>query len=201
MPPRQYMASLVIDAPPPPPALLLYHIGEFAKPSAQVMSNHVNNAGISEIFGRIASLTQLKGENVFIVRAYQRAARTIKDLPVELDQYVREGGHLRDIEDIGEAIARKINELLDTGRLDFYEKLKADFPPGLLEIMDSPGVRPKTAMLIWGQLGVTTVQELESAIEDGRVQRLPRMGGKQAQNILRTLRAASSSTKVPDAVR
>ena len=67
----------------------------------------MNNARISEIFGRIASLTQLKGENVFIVRAYQRAAVTIKELPVELEQYVREGGRLRKIDDIGEAIAKK----------------------------------------------------------------------------------------------
>ncbi len=165
------------------------------------MSNPMNNARISEIFGRIASLTQLKGENVFIVRAYQRAAGTIKDLPVELDQYVREGRRLRDIDGIGEAIARKITEILDTGRLDFYEKLKAEFPPGLLEIMDIPGVGPKTATLIWGQLGVTTIRELEAAIEDGRVERLPRMGGKQAQNILRTLRAGYSSAGLPDVVR
>ncbi len=168
---------------------------------AQVMSNLMNNARISEIFGRIASLTQLNGENVFIVRAYQRAAGTIKDLPMELDQYVREGGRLREIEGIGEAIAKKITEILDTRRLDFYERPKAEFPPGLLEIMGIPGVGPKTAMLIWGQLGITTIQELEAAIEDGRINRLPRMGEKQAQNILRTLRAAYPSSKVSDAVR
>ena len=165
------------------------------------MSNLMDNANISEIFGRIASLTQLKGENVFIVRAYQRAAGTIKDMPVELEQYVSEGGRLRDIDGIGEAIAKKITEILDTGRLGFYEKLKAEFPPGLLDIMNIPGVGPKTAALIWGQLGVTTVQELESVIADGKFEQLPRMGTKQAQNILRTLRTSSSSSKVPDAVR
>lgn len=161
----------------------------------------MNNARISEIFSRIASLSQLKGENVFVVRAYQRAALTIKDLPVELEQYVREGGKLRDIGDIGEAISKKITEILDTGALGFYEKLKAEFPTGLLEIMDISGVGPKTAMLIWGQLGVTTVQDLEAALEDGRVERLPRMGGRQAQNILGALRAGYSGSKVPNAVR
>jgi DNA polymerase (family 10) len=165
------------------------------------MSNLMDNAHISEIFARIASLTQLKGENVFIVRAYQRAARTIKELPVELEQYVREGGRLQKIDDIGEAIASKITEVLDTGQLGFYEKLKAEFPPGLLEVMEIPGVGPKTAALAWGQLGVTTVQELESAIEDGRFERLPRMGHKQAQNILSALRASASGSRVPNTVR
>ena len=161
----------------------------------------MNNASISEIFGRIASLSQLKGENVFIVRAYQRAAQTIKYLPVELEEYVRQGDDLREIEDIGEAIAKKITELLDTGRLDFYEKLTAEFPAGLLEIMDIPGVGPKTAMLICGQLGVNTLRELEEALEDGRVEQLPRMGEKQATNILRMLRAGYSSSGLRNAAR
>ena len=148
----------------------------------------MNNARISEIFDKISALSQLKGESVFIVRAYQRVAHTIERLPVELDQYVREGKDLKEIAGIGDAIAKKIQELLESGSLQFYEQLKAEFPPGLLEIMDIPGVGPKTALLICNELGINTVEELERAIEDGRVEKRPRLGKKAADNILRHLR-------------
>ena len=88
----------------------------------------MNNIQLAELFQRIAAPTKLKGESIFIVRAYQRAARTIEQLPVELEQYVAEGRDLKEIPGVGDAIAKKIQELLETGRLEFYEKLKAEFP-------------------------------------------------------------------------
>lgn len=148
----------------------------------------MNNAQIADIFEKIAALSELKGESVFVVRAYQRAAYTIERLPVELGLYVREGKNLKEIGGVGDAIARKIQELLDTGRLAFYERLQAEFPPGLLKLMDIPGVGPKTALRICQELSVTTTEELERAIEDGRVERLPRLGKKTAENMLRHLR-------------
>ena len=148
----------------------------------------MNNAEIAEVFRKISALSELKGGSVFVVRAYQRAAHTIERLPVELALYVREGRDLKEIGGIGDAIAKKIRELLDTGRLEFYERLQAEFPPGLLRIMDIPGVGPKTALRICQELGVATVEDLEQAIEDGRVERLPRLGKKAAENILRHLR-------------
>ncbi len=148
----------------------------------------MNNTQIAEVFDKISSLSQLKGESVFVVRAYQRAAHTIERSPVELEQYVGEGKDLKEIDGIGDAIAKKIRELLDTGNLKFYETLKAEFPPGLLEIMDIPGVGPKTALRLVDDLGVSTVDDLEQAIEDGRVEEMPRLGKKAADNILRHLR-------------
>jgi len=148
----------------------------------------MNNAQIAEIFDKISALSQLKGESVFVVRAYQRVAHTIGQMPQELDQYVKEGKDLKEIPGIGDAISKKILELLSTGRLEFYEKLKAEFPPGLLEIMEIPGVGPKTALRLCQELGITSVDELERAIEDGRVESLPRLGKKTAENILRHLR-------------
>ena len=148
----------------------------------------MNNTQIAEVFDKISSLSQLKGESVFVIRAYQRAAHTIERSPVELEQYVREDKDLKEIDGIGDAIAKKILELLDTGRLEFYESLKAEFPPGLLEIMDIPGVGPKTALRLVDELGVNTVDDLEQAIEDGRVEQMPRLGKKAADNILRHLR-------------
>ena len=148
----------------------------------------MNNAQIAAIFDKISALSALKDESVFVVRAYQRAAHTISRLPVELEQYEAEGRDLLEIPGIGDAIAKKIHELLETGSLEFYEKLKAEFPEGLLEIMDVPGVGPKTALRLCQEMGVATVEELEEAIEDGHVARLPRLGKKAADNILRHLR-------------
>ena len=149
----------------------------------------MNNLQIAEVFTKIAALTELKGEGNFVVRAYQRAAHTIERLPVELEQYVAEGNNLRELSGIGEAIAKKIRELLETGRLEFYEELKAEFPEGLLQLLDVPGIGPKTAMLVCTELGVSAVEQLEAAIEDGRVAGLPRLGEKAAENILRHIRS------------
>ena len=88
----------------------------------------MKNIQLAELFQKIAALTKLKGESIFVVRAYQRAALTIEQLPVELEQYVAEGRSLKEIPGVGDAIAKKIRELLETGRLEFYEKLKAQFP-------------------------------------------------------------------------
>ena len=145
----------------------------------------MNNSQIAEVFENIAGLLEIKGDVVFKIRAYQRAARTIEHLPMELEQMVREEKDLREIPGIGRAISDKIQELVSSGRLEFYEKLKADFPDGLLTLMGVPGIGPKTALRISEELGISTVEGLEKAIEDGLVAKLPRLGEKAADNILR----------------
>ena len=82
---------------------------------------------------------------MFTVRAYQRAARTIDHLPVELSRMVQDGENLREIPGIGEAISQKIQELVKTGNLEYYEGLKGEFPEGILTLMDVPGIGPKTS--------------------------------------------------------
>jgi DNA polymerase (family 10) len=89
----------------------------------------MKNAEIAIVFQDIAELLEIKGENPFKIRAYQRAAHTIEHLPTELEQLARED-KLREVPGIGEAIARKISELVNTGQLEFYQKLKAEFPGG-----------------------------------------------------------------------
>ena len=86
----------------------------------------MNNAEIAEVFENIVGLLQTKKDLVFKIRAYQRAARTIEGLPEELDKMVEEGKDLREIHGIGAAIANKIQELVSTGRLAYYEKLQAE---------------------------------------------------------------------------
>ena len=90
----------------------------------------MKNSEIVKVFQDIADLLELKGENPFKIRAYQRAVRSIEHLPVEVEQLARED-RLKEIRGVGEAINKKITELVDTGRLEYYEKLKAEFPEGI----------------------------------------------------------------------
>jgi DNA polymerase (family 10) len=87
----------------------------------------VKNEAIARIFQDIANLLELKKENPFKIRAYRRAADTIEELDVELEQFMEEG-RLREIPGIGMAISKKITELLTTGHLEFYERLCSEFP-------------------------------------------------------------------------
>ena len=89
----------------------------------------MKNSEIARVFQDIADLLELKGENPFKIRAYQKAVRSIEHLPVEAEQLVRED-RLKEVPGVGEAIAKKTTELVTTGRLEYYEKLKAEFPEG-----------------------------------------------------------------------
>jgi DNA polymerase (family 10) len=89
----------------------------------------MKNAEIAAVFEDIASRLELKKNNIFKIRAYRRVARSIEELPVEVEQLFRED-RLREIAGAGEAISKKITELVTTGKLEYYEKLKAEPPPG-----------------------------------------------------------------------
>jgi len=148
----------------------------------------MKNSEIAKVFDDIADFLELKGENLFKIRAYQRVVRAIEHLPVEVEKLVAED-RLREIPGVGEAITKKITELVTTGRLGYYEELRAQFPEGISTLLDIPGIGPKTAMLLSTELGIKTVDELEAAIIDGKVASLPRMGDKTTENILRHIQA------------
>ncbi len=148
----------------------------------------MKNSEVAKVFQDIADLLELKGENLFKIRAYQRVVRSIEHLPVEVEQLVAED-RLQEVPGAGEAITKKITELVTTGKLDYYEKLKAEFPEGISPLLDVPGIGPKTAMLLSSELGISSVDELETAISSGKVASLPRMGDKITENILRHIQA------------
>ncbi len=148
----------------------------------------MKNAAIAKVFKDIADLLELKGENVFKVRAYQRAAHTIENLAGEVEK-LAEQDRLRDVTGVGEAIAKKIQELVSTGRLEYYEKLRAGFPEGTSSLLEVPGIGPRTALRLAQELDVKNVDELEAAIKDGRVASLFRMGQKTAENMLHQIQA------------
>ena len=157
-------------------------------------ASRVRNPDIAEVFEDIASLLEIKGE-VFTVRAYRRASQTIRDLPVELDRMVADGADLREIPGIGDAISKKIAEMVATGSLDYYDRLRGEFPDGVIQMLRVPGLGPRLITRVWKELGVTTLDELETAIEDGRLETLPRMGRKAAASILENVRAMRSGAE------
>jgi DNA polymerase (family 10) len=150
----------------------------------------MKNTAIAKVFSDIADLLELKGENQFKIRAYQKAVRAIEHYPKEIRIMVDEGEDLKSIPGVGDAIAKKTTELVETGKLEYYEKLKAEFPEGIINLLDIPGIGPKTANKLCSELGITSVDSLEQAIKDGRVARLFRLGEKTANNILQQIEAS-----------
>ncbi len=149
----------------------------------------MKNSKVAKVFQDIADLLELKGENVFKIRAYQKAARAIEHYPRELKVMLDEGEDLQSVPGVGEAIAKKTTELITTGKLGYYENLKAEFPQGITNLLAIPGIGPKTANKLSSELGISSVDELERAINEGRVAHLFRLGEKTADNILHQIQA------------
>lgn len=148
-----------------------------------------DNQEVERVFTDIATLLQLKGESVFKVRAYTRAAEVFEHLPGQVALIARDEDALKEIPGIGKAIASKTHELVATGKMEFFEKLRGEFAPGLLDIMTVPEVGPKTAMRAAEELGIGSLDDLEAALRDGSFATLPRVGEKKARSILRHLEA------------
>ncbi|HHF59075.1 MAG TPA: DNA polymerase/3'-5' exonuclease PolX [Thermoplasmatales archaeon] len=144
----------------------------------------MRNKEIAEIFYQIADLLEIKGELEFKVRAYRRAAQRIETLEEDIEELCRKG-KLRSIPGIGESIASKIKELIETGRLEYLEKLKREVPEDLIRLMDIPGVGPKKALVLYKKLGITTVEQLRDACKKGRLRHLEGFGELTERNILR----------------
>lgn len=153
----------------------------------------LTNREMAEIFENIADMLEIKGESRFRFLSYRRAGETLGDLPRDLQAYA-DDGTLRDIPGVGDAIAKKIEELLQTGKLDYYEKLKADVPIELLQIKRISGVGPKKAKLFWDELNITTISQLEEAAKSGKLRQLAGMGAKSEQKIIDGIEALARNT-------
>ncbi len=107
-------------------------------------------------------------------------------------------GKLEEIPGVGKAIAEKIDELLSTGKLEFLEKLKKEVPPSLAEWLKVPSLGPKKVSMIWKELKITTLPELEQAAKDGKLRDLPSMGPKSEATILAGIASlARRSQRIP----
>ncbi len=149
----------------------------------------LTNEHIAELFENMGSLLEMKGDTIFKIRAYQRAARTIEQLSSPLAQAVENGEDLTKIPGVGKAISEKIVEFIGTGQVAAYQRLLEELPPGVLDLKDIPGIGPKTAVAIGVELGISTVEGVAEAAADGRLAGLPRMGQKAADSILRHIEA------------
>jgi DNA polymerase (family X) len=138
---------------------------------------------VAEILAEIGTLLELKGENPFKTRAYQNAARTIESLSEPLAKMVVEK-RLGKIKGIGEALEQKITELVETGKLAYYDELKASIPPGLIAMLDIPGLGPKKIQALNQKLGVDSVEKLEAACRAGKVAQLDGFGEKTQTNLM-----------------
>jgi DNA polymerase (family 10) len=138
---------------------------------------------VAEILVEIGTLLELKGENPFKTRAYANAARTLEGLGEPLAKLVAEK-RLGEIKGIGEALEQKITELVETGKLKYYDELKASIPPGLIEMLEISGLGPKKIQALNKQLGIDSIEKLEAACKAGRVADLDGFGEKTQANIL-----------------
>lgn len=144
----------------------------------------IENIQVAWIMGEIAELLELQGETIYKIRAYQKAAKAIANLATDL-AVLAEDKSLETVPGIGKAIAAKIEELFQTGTIKYYENLKAEVPPGLLDIITIPGVGAKMAQDLYQKLGVSTIDELEAAARSKKIRELPGLGNKTELNILR----------------
>jgi len=147
----------------------------------------MKNKEIAEMFFTIADLLDIKGEIPFKTRAYRIAAQTIADLDEDIEKLVREK-KLEELPGIGKAIAKKITEYVETGHLEFYEKLKKEIPVGILELLEIPSLGPKKVATLYNKLGIKTVEELKKACEKGKLRDLDGFGEITERNILRGIK-------------
>jgi DNA polymerase (family 10) len=152
----------------------------------------MKNREIADLFAKMAELLEFKGENPFKIRAYSRAARIIGDLTHDIEE-VAQSGELKNIPGIGEGMAEKIIEYLKTGRVSKFEETKKGIPDELIAIMDIPGMGPKTLSMLHKEKGISSLTELEKALEEGSLVELPGMGDKKVENIKRGIQLLKQS--------
>jgi DNA polymerase (family 10) len=157
---------------------------------------------VAEILVEIGTLLELKGENPFKTRAYQNGARIIEGLSEPLQKLVAEE-RLGELKGIGDALQQKITELVTTGKLKYYEDLKASVPAGLVAMLDIPGLGPKKIIALNKHLGVDSVEKLEAACQAGKVAELDGFGEKTQTKLLEGIahrRLYAQRTRLDDAL-
>jgi DNA polymerase (family 10) len=151
------------------------------------------NHQLAEVFQTIANLLEIKGEVIYKILAYRKAADSLESLGQDINEIWR-AGKLQEVPGVGKAIAEKIDELLSTGQLGFLEKLKTEVPVSLVELLQVPELGPKKAALFWKQAGITDLAGLEAAARAGKLRDLPGMGEKSEAKIIAGIEALSRRT-------
>lgn len=148
----------------------------------------MKNKEISKILYEIADFLEIKGID-FKPRAYRRAARNIEALTKNIEE-IHKQEELQEIDGVGEAIAEKISEYLETGKLEYYEDLKKDIPVNMEELTNIQGIGPKSVKKLYDNLGIETIEDLESSAKNGKVAKIKGFGEKVQKNILKNIDSA-----------
>ncbi len=141
------------------------------------------NEVVAECFQEMADLLELQGADPYRIRAYQRAANAIASYHRDVTQMGLE--ELTSIPGVGQAIASKVREFVETGRMHALEELREQFPAGLRELLRVPGLGPKKAMLLYRELGITSIPQLLEAIAEKKLRGIRGLGAKTEENLLR----------------
>lgn len=147
----------------------------------------MTNQQIAKNFEHIADILEIQGENVFKIRAYHRAAETIANFAGDISALSEK--ELAELPGIGQAIAQKTRELVETGKLKYYEDLKKSEYAPLVDLLQIQSVGPKHARLLYDRLGVKNISDLEKAAKQGKIRKLAGMGEKTEENILKGIAA------------
>jgi DNA polymerase (family 10) len=150
---------------------------------------------ICRILEEIALLLELKDENPFKIKAYRGGAETVSNYPDDIIQLARDQ-QLKGIKGIGEALQEKLHELVTTGKLEFYEKLRAEFPSTLFAIFDLQGLGPKKVKILHRDLGINSIEDLKKACTEGKIADLAGFGKKTQENILLSIAQREQSAGV-----
>ena len=154
----------------------------------------MKNYEVASLLRNIAQLLEIKEEMVFKIRAYEKAALVIENLDEDIEE-VWKKGKLDDIPGVGEALTKKISEFLETGKLEYYEKLKKAVPVNMEELGSVSGLGPKTIMKLYKKLNVKNIKDLEKAAKKHKIQKIEGLGPIVEKNILKSIEFAKASGK------
>jgi len=149
----------------------------------------MRNKEVSQKFYELASYLEILGEMKFKINAYIEAARRIENLSIPIENLAKEG-KLTEIKGIGEGIAKKIIQYLETGKIDKLEEAKKQIPETLIELLNIPGVGPRGAYTLYKKLGIKNIEDLKKAALEGKIRELDGFGPKKEENILKALQDA-----------
>jgi DNA polymerase (family 10) len=150
------------------------------------------NAELARLFERIADLMEIDGADGFRINSYRRASRTIRDTPEDLADLAAEG-RLTELPGIGKGTARRIDQYVESGRIDVLDQLEAKLPEGLPELLEIPGMGPKKVALAHRELGVGGLEDLKQAIASGELAKLPGLGATSVKRIAEGIAFLESS--------
>jgi len=154
------------------------------------------NAELADQLDLLADLSEILDEESFKVIAYRRAATRIRESPLPVAELALEG-KAKDLPGIGRTIENKVVEVVEVGEMEALTRRRQRVPAGVVDFLRLPGVGPKTAARFWTQLGITSLESLKAAAEDGRLRELPGMGARSEEKILKALEAGVGEQAEP----